>query len=362
MQLRTQLSSVFKHFGNKKVVDDVSFHVEEGEFLVLLGPSGCGKTTTLRLIAGLEQPDAGTIAIDGKYVSSPAEGLFIAADQRGIGMVFQSYAIWPHMSVFENVAFPLHVRGMPSKQIKLKVAEVLELVGLEGAEQRSATMLSGGQMQRVALARALVYSPTLLLFDEPLSNLDLKLRERLRVELKELQRRTGITSIYVTHDQVEAVELADRIVVMQGGKVLQVGAPAELYRRPQSRFVAEFIATANIFPGVVNEVTGVGTLRIEIANKHSIEAICDCPVSVGQRVDVIVHPEDCVLSGSAPGGNNSHLVRISKSRFQGTSTRYTVDWSGRPFDVVILGTCTLLPEGSDASLTISPQRAVALPL
>ncbi|HUN47415.1 MAG TPA: ABC transporter ATP-binding protein, partial [Stellaceae bacterium] len=270
MPVKCQIRGLSKSFGSRRVVDDVSLDVADGEFVVILGPSGCGKTTTLRLVAGLEAPDAGSIAIDGRTVSAPAERLFVRPERRGIGMVFQSYAIWPHMTVFENVAFPLRVRRLRGADIAAKVRAVLERVGLAGEAQRPATQLSGGQMQRVALARALVYDPALLLFDEPLSNLDLKLRERLRVELRELQQRAGITSLYVTHDQAEAVELADRIVVMEGGKVAQVGPPAELYRRPRTRFVAEFIADANIFEGAVMAHAGPEVVRVLTAEGREL--------------------------------------------------------------------------------------------
>lgn len=255
------IEGLSKQFGTTQVVDGVDLHVANGEFVVFLGPSGCGKTSTLRLIAGLESPTGGTIRIGGRLVSAPAQNIFVRPEERGIGMVFQSYAIWPHMTVFENVAYPLRVRRWRKAAIRDKVQQALDLVDLSGAGPRPATALSGGQMQRVALARALIFDPDLLLFDEPLSNLDLKLRERLRVELKALQRRTGITSIYVTHDQAEAVELGDRIVVMQGGRVVQIGQLVELYQQPRTRFVAEFIGSANIGGGSVEAVHAEGMFQ-----------------------------------------------------------------------------------------------------
>ncbi len=357
MTVKCQIRGLAKSFGAKSVVDDVSLDVADGEFVVILGPSGCGKTTTLRLIAGLEAPDAGTIAIDGKLVSAPAERLFVRPEHRGIGMVFQSYAIWPHMTVFENVAFPLRVRRQRSAEVAAKVRDVLELVGLGGEAARPATALSGGQMQRVALARALVYDPALLLFDEPLSNLDLKLRERLRVELKALQRRTRLTSIYVTHDQAEAVELGDRIVVMEAGKAVQIGPPAELYRRPRTRFVAEFIATANIFEGAVAAHAGPEMVRVLTDQGRELLAGVDRPVSLGERVHVVVHPEDCAIGHAAERREGSHPVRILQRRFQGVSTRYTVEWNGEAFDVVALGTTSVLDEGAEARIWIAPERA-----
>ncbi|MGE3995440.1 MAG: ABC transporter ATP-binding protein, partial [Variibacter sp.] len=325
------------------------------------GPSGCGKTTTLRLIAGLETPSSGTIAIDDHLVSAPAQDLFVRPERRGIGMVFQSYAIWPHMSVFENVAYPLRVRRIRGPALKEKVNAALEVVGLVGEVQRPATALSGGQMQRVALARALVADPTLLLFDEPLSNLDLKLRERLRVELKELQQRTGLTSIYVTHDQTEAVELADRIVVMQGGRIVQAGPPTELYRNPRARFVAEFISSANIFEARVVGPEGEDAARVRTADGRELTARTERAVNAGETVDVIVHPEDCSLVDSSDGDDEAFLVRMLRRRFQGTATRYTVSWNGEPFDIVAQGTEPLVPQGVEARLRIARGRARIIP-
>jgi iron(III) transport system ATP-binding protein len=347
----------FSYADGHVALDGVSLEIADGEFIVILGPSGCGKTTTLRLIAGLETPDRGSIAIDGRLMSAPAEGIFVRPEERGIGMVFQSYAVWPHMSVFENVAYPLRVRGLSRAAIRGKVHDVLELVGLAAEARRAATELSGGQMQRVALARALVYDPALLLFDEPLSNLDLKLRERLRVELKTLQRRTGLTSIYVTHDQSEAVELGDRIMVMEGGRVVQVGASAELYRRPNTRFVAEFIASANILEGAVLGLLGPSTARVKADQGPELTASFDSPVAIGERVAVVIHPEDCVIAPPGAERGGAHSVLIRQRRFQGLSTRYTVEWSGASFDVVALGTATELEEGSRALLSIPEERA-----
>ena len=346
--VKCALLGLGKAFGGRAAVRDVSLEVSEGEFVVILGPSGCGKTTTLRMIAGLERPDAGTIAIDGQVVSGP--GRFVRPEHRAIGMVFQSYAIWPHMTVFENVAYPLRVRRVSVAERRSRAGRMLDLVGLNGMENRPATALSGGQMQRVALARALVADPALLLFDEPLSNLDLKLRERLRLELKDLQRRTELTSIYVTHDQAEAVELADRIVVMQDGAVVQVGAPQELYRAPRTRFVAEFIAAANIMPGTV-VASGPGSVLVRLHSGFEIEARHE-GVAAG-AVDVVVHPEDCTLQGEGEG----HAVVIRAVRFQGTATRYTVDLQGAPFDVLVLGTDAPMGPGTAAVLRIAPGRA-----
>ncbi len=242
-------------------VADVDLDIKDNSFVTLLGPSGCGKTTTLRLIAGYIVPDRGTIEIDGRLLSSP--GAVVPPESRGMGMVFQNYAIWPHKNVFENVVFGLKVRKVPAAEARRKVADALALVNLSGLEARYPNELSGGQQQRVALARSLVVEPDILLLDEPLSNLDAKLRERMRSELKELQRRTGITFVYVTHDQAEALALSDQIAVMDSGRVQQYGTPFEVYAHPANRLVADFMGLVNLVPGKVRERKGEsGTVEI----------------------------------------------------------------------------------------------------
>jgi ABC-type Fe3+/spermidine/putrescine transport system ATPase subunit len=261
------LDGVTKLFGPTAAVDRVSLSIRRGEVFTLLGPSGCGKTTTLRLVAGLEHPDAGEITLRDRVVASASRRLFAAPNQRNLGMVFQSYAVWPHMTVFENVAYPLEVRGMKRALVRDKVARVLDLVGLSGMETRPGTLLSGGQMQRLALCRALVYEPDLLLLDEPFSNLDAKLREQMRVEVKLLQRRLGITVLFVTHDQVEALSLSDRIAVMHRGRVEQVGPPRSLYEEPASAFVRDFLGQTVILHGRVGPVSSgheVGPVAVEL--------------------------------------------------------------------------------------------------
>lgn len=359
MEPKIRVENLVKRFGEKRVVDEVSFDVAPGEFVVILGPSGCGKTTTLRMLAGLETPDEGSISVDDRLVTHPAQNVFVRPEHRDIGMVFQSYAIWPHLTVFENVAFPLRARRLPREKIASKVSEVLQLVGLKGEAARSATALSGGQMQRVALARALIFDPTLLLFDEPLSNLDLKLREHLRGELKRLHKETKLTSIYVTHDQAEAVELADRVIVMQHGRIVQSGAPETLYRRPRSRFVAEFIATANILDGRVEELLGIATARVRTKSGASLVASFDEPVDVGAQVSVVVHPEDCRIQpvdSPAPGIS----AQVVNRQFQGTSTRYVLDFGGNEFDVIVLGTYSQFDPGANVKLQIDPQCATVI--
>jgi iron(III) transport system ATP-binding protein len=248
-----KVSNLVKNFDSHAAVDHISFAVEKGEFLTLLGPSGCGKTTTLRCIAGLETPDEGEIYIGEKLMVSGQGNVFVAPDKRDLGMVFQSYAIWPHLTVFDNVAYPLREKKFKKELIREKVGQILGMVHLAGFADRPATKLSGGQQQRVALARALVYDPQVLLFDEPLSNLDAKLRIEMRTEIRNLQKKLGITSLYVTHDQEEAFALSDRIIVMNEGKIEQIGDPFTLYFRPRTRFVAQFIGQTNFFKGTVEK-------------------------------------------------------------------------------------------------------------
>jgi ABC-type Fe3+/spermidine/putrescine transport system ATPase subunit len=257
-----RLELVSKLFGSARAVDRVELEVQRGHVFTLLGPSGCGKTTTLRMVAGLERPDEGRIIFAGRPVADAGNGLFVPPHKRQMGMVFQSYAIWPHMTVFENVAYPLELRGMPKKVIREKVERVLDLVGMAGLADRPAPLLSGGQQQRVALCRALVYEPDLLLLDEPFSNLDAKLRHHMRVEVKLLQQRLGITVLFVTHDQLEALSMSDQIGVMNLGKLEQVGSPSELYDTPASPFVRDFLGqTVNLLGQVVRPEDVVVKLR-----------------------------------------------------------------------------------------------------
>ena len=246
-----EIEHLRKTFGAETAVEDFNLVVEEGEFVTLLGPSGCGKTTTLRCIAGLEHPDSGEIRIGGDIVVSPGKSIHLHPEHRNIGMVFQSYAVWPHMTVFDNVAYGLRVRRASASERQAKTMRALELVGLADFADRYATKLSGGQRQRVALARAIVYEPRVVLFDEPLSNLDAKLREQMRDELVRLQREVGITSVYVTHDQGEALVMSDRIVVMDKAVIQQIGDPLTIYAEPANSFVAGFIGVANLIEGTV---------------------------------------------------------------------------------------------------------------
>jgi iron(III) transport system ATP-binding protein len=280
-----------------RATHDVSFDVPEGRLFTLLGPSGCGKTTTLRSIAGLERPKSGEIAVRGRLVYSSDQGIFVAPNRRNFGMVFQSYAIWPHMNVYQNAAFPLEVRGgkLSRKEIADKVMRVLRAVALDDLADRAATKLSGGQQQRLALARALVMEPQLLLLDEPLSNLDAKLRERMRFELKRMQRELGLTTVYVTHDQSEALALSHMIAVMNEGRIVQIGAPRDIYERPSDRFVADFIGTTNFLDAVVVAADPEGRCRVRTA-VGELSARCAERLIANDVVVVSVRPEDVELS------------------------------------------------------------------
>ena len=264
-----RMEAVSRYFGAHAAVDCVSFELRKGEVLTLLGPSGCGKTTTLRMAIGLEKVSNGRVLYGNRVLDAPAERIFVSPENRDMGMVFQSYAIWPHMSVFENVAFPLRTRGTPKATVESKVKEILAQVGLAGFEDRSGMQLSGGQQQRVAVARGLVANPDVLLMDEPFSNLDAKLRDRLRTELRVLQRRLNISILFVTHDQSEALALSDRIAVMQDGKIEQIGPPIDLYTNPATPFVRDFLGQSLLLPARVVG-NGGGGMRVRIGNEQEL--------------------------------------------------------------------------------------------
>jgi iron(III) transport system ATP-binding protein len=308
-------------------VRGVNIDIAEGQFYTLLGPSGCGKTTTLRCLAGLEQATQGTIAIDGQVVFSAAERLMVPAYKRDIGMVFQSYAIWPHMNVFENVAFPLReMRGRFSKgEIRDKVLKALALVQLNGYADRPAPFLSGGQQQRLALARALVREPRVLLLDEPLSNLDAKLREETRTEIRDLVKRLGITTVYVTHDQLEALTMSDVIAVLQEGRIVQEGSPAEIYSQPKARFVAAFIGLSNFIDGRVtvlpNNSTGLGTAQTA---SGLVRCLLPANVAAGDRVVLVVRPEDMTVVPQGTPAENVIQGEVLSALFMGDATEFQI--------------------------------------
>jgi iron(III) transport system ATP-binding protein len=347
-----------------KAAQDVAFEVPRGKFFTLLGPSGCGKTTTLRSIAGLERPTSGDIEVNGKVVYSSSRGIFIPPNRRNFGMVFQSYAIWPHMTVFSNAAFPLEVRkNRPSKsQIREKVMKVLSAVALDHLAEREATKLSGGQQQRLALARALVMEPELLLLDEPLSNLDAKLRDKMRFELKRIQRDLGITTIYVTHDQGEALALSHEIAVMNEGRVVQIGPPRAIYERPKTKFVADFIGTTNFIDGQVRGYddvakrwrvdTPIGQLLVE----------SDGTLKDGGKASISIRPEDVELTeepGLASSGLNLCSGVVDQKVFLGDFIDFEVkvgDYMLRSRAHPSLRT----PVGDAINVRMNPEKCVAI--
>ncbi len=318
------LESLSRSFGDTVAVDDLSLEIAEGEFVTLLGPSGCGKTTTLRMIAGFETPDDGRILLRDRDVSKQSP------QSRGFGMVFQNYALFPHLDVYENVAFGLKVRGVPRERTRERVEEALAMVDLAGYGDRKVQQLSGGQQQRIALARALAPEPPVLLLDEPLSNLDAALRERTRAELRELVKRLGITSIFVTHDQEEAFALSDRIGVMQDGRLRQVGGPEELYHRPVNDFVAAFLGRANFISARVVEATGEEVIcelpgGVRWRGRFAEKGV-DAPGS-GEPVRVMVRPEALRLlegESSTPASGRSLAGTVIERRFSGAETHYLV--------------------------------------
>jgi iron(III) transport system ATP-binding protein len=321
------VSALRKTFGSTVALDDITITAADGELLTLLGPSGCGKSTTLWSIAGLYEPDGGTIRVGDDVFFG--EGVNRPAEDRNCGVVFQSYAVWPHMSVFDNVAYPLKLRRIKPAERRRRVNEMLELVELPQLADRYPHQLSGGQQQRVALARALAYEPQLLLLDEPFSNLDAKLRERARDWLRALQRRIGVTTVFVTHDQDEALSMSDRVVVMNGGTVLQVGTPEDIYRRPAELFVADFVGSINVLPGETVSADGTtAAVRIPGTDRPLLVA---SPVRATGPVDLVVRPEQVVVHGrpaDAPADSNVVPARVLDRAYLGDHYRYRLDVGG----------------------------------
>lgn len=326
--IRLKLESLVKEFeqrgskGTVRAVDNVNLDIFRGEFLTLLGPSGCGKTTTLRLIAGFESPTSGRILMDGKDISPQPP------NKRDMALVFQNYALFPHMSVYDNVAYGLQTRKLSKQDINTRVSDSLKLMGLEGLGDRRPNQLSGGQQQRVALSRSLVMEPRILLFDEPLSNLDAKLRVQMRSEIHQLQRRLEITSIYVTHDQIEAMALSDRVVVMNLGQIEQIGTPADIYRRPKTRFVADFIGRSNFVPVKILSHT-TDTARVNLFGKE-LDLPLQFDYTPGQSVIALLRPEALMLRED----DSLPPVNIEQTMYLGSEVEYIINADGQQLVVV----------------------------
>ncbi|MBU0769734.1 MAG: ABC transporter ATP-binding protein [Proteobacteria bacterium] len=355
-----EIQNLSKRFKKVVAVNHIQLEVNEGELLTLLGPSGCGKTTILRCIAGLETPEEGDIIIDGKPMLSKG---FVQPSKRGIGMVFQNYAVWPHMKVYKNIIYGLKIEKMPKRDIQKKAQQILELVGLDGLEERYPAQLSGGQQQRVALARALVSNPKVLLLDEPLSNLDAKLREELRFEIKSLVRRMGITSVYVTHDQAEAMVISDRIAVMDSGNVVQIGTPEEIYEKPANRFVADFIGTMNFMSGEIVQVvpeTDSVYVRTEFSEKMLCKTSSITATTPGEKVYASIRPEDVEIITEPPKDmENLFKGTIAHRAYLGNFLFFFVNVNGNMIRVQVPH---YLPqkEGQELHLYLNPDKCVIL--
>ena len=346
------VTAVTKSFGADKAVDEVSIHFADGGFYALLGPSGSGKTTLLRMVAGFEFPDAGRITIAGEPVET------LPVEQREIGMVFQNYALFPNMSVFDNVAFGLDVRGTARAETKTRVGEALELVQLTGLDRRRPHQLSGGQRQRVALARALVTRPRVLLLDEPLSALDKALRVEMQVELKRIQRDVAITTLFVTHDQEEALTLSDRVGILNEGRLIQEGPPHEIYERPETAFTARFLGDANLFTGTVRD----GAVELRDGSRL---ACAGAPGPEGAAATCAVRPEKMLLEAADAAvdkeGVNVLEARVRRHIFAGSSLTYLVDWDDESLKVFVQNrTGEVVPEGAKVRLTWSPTDTVVV--
>lgn len=348
-----KMEGLGKAYGTTWAVRDLTLTVDDGEFVTLLGPSGCGKTTTLRMVAGFVQPSSGNIAVDGRLLSSSADNRMVPPERRGMGMVFQSYAVWPHMTVFENVAYPLRRGGRPQGEIESRTRQALAMVHLDRLGVRYPHQLSGGQQQRVALARALVMEPSVLLLDEPLSNLDARLREQMRFEIKELHERLHITVVYVTHDQSEAMVLSSRIAVMEEGRVVQVGTPEEVYESPANPFVATFVGVANFLPAqVVARVAGGTRVRVLDDGAGSQDLTVAGGDATG-RVFVCIRPE--ALAFDPQGVLRGRILRRT---YLGNTLDYLVQIG--PHEVrVSVPAGGVLPQGEEVRLSV--RRAIVYP-
>jgi iron(III) transport system ATP-binding protein len=340
-------------------VAGIDFEIKAGEMATLLGPSGCGKTTTLRCLAGLERPDRGRIVIGGETMADVAAGVFVPPQRRNLGMVFQSYAIWPHMTVLENVAYALEGRGLGRAERKTLALAALASVKLADLAERPAPRLSGGQQQRVAIARALVGSPQALLFDEPLSNLDAKLRIEMRNELRRIQRETGLTSIYVTHDQAEALAISDLIIVMKDGRIVERGRPVDIYRRPRHVFTAQFLGATNLMPGTVTELEA-GLLAVTTALGRILGVDPTGALRPGAKVVVSIRPEDLSAHATAAGPVNTIEGQMTFAAFAGAAVEAELRCGDANMACLLDRDADLTP-GRTVTLRAKPEACLVLP-
>ena len=348
------IDGVSKRYGSYQALDGLSLHVDPGEVMVLLGASGCGKTSLLRMIGGFLQPDAGTISIDGELVAS--DRVMVPPEKRRLSMVFQSYAVWPHKTVFENLAYGLRLKRMAAAAMRTRIAQALEMVRLGPVAERYPAELSGGQQQRVALARALVLEPRLLLFDEPLSNLDASLREHMRFEIKAMLRELGITGIYVTHDQDEAMVLGDRIAVMAQGRIEQLGTPEQIYHDSRTAFVAGFVGLANMFDASVIGEAAAGLLRVSVPGLGELLARPGQGTAGRGAGQIFIRPESIRFWS----GENALRGRVIRRTFLGATTDFLVDVGGRQLRIIASSDATDLPGGDEVVVSVRPDRCLFL--
>ncbi len=355
VQPRIRFHCVSKSFGSLSVIDDLSLDIAAGEFVSLLGPSGSGKTTILMILAGFEAPTSGEVLLDGRRIDH------LPPYRRDMGVVFQDYALFPHMTVAENIAFPLKMRGIGRAEAAAKVARVLDMVQMGSMRDRRPSQLSGGQKQRVALARALVFEPSVVLMDEPLAALDKQLREQMQLDIRDLHRRLGLTVVFVTHDQSEALTMSDRIAVFNRGRVEQIGTPREIYDRPATRFVADFIGETNLVEGVVRDRDG-GCAVVGLARGGSLSVAAANGLAAGQRVLVSIRPERIALGRERPAGPNTLRARIVDTVYQGDHLRVLLDDGAFGFVVRMDRRATEWPEGAEVVASVDPADCWVIPL